>query len=333
MLRSPDQVYHVTVMPCYDKKLEASRKDFYSDIYSTRDVDCVLTTSELDLIMKERGWDLSAKLAEECDLPASGDHELLLPELLVHPGTSSGSYLHSICQSLQTPTTILTTKVIRSSDYEEFVLKDTETGNVVFKAAKCYGFRNLQNVVRKVGKDAGVNTARGAAAGRMMGGARKRVGPSKAAPTEDSLPYDYVEVMACPSGCVNGGGQIRPPTVSADEGSMSMTGSATVISEQPPLSAKWGDKAWTARVEAAYWRTDELPTPPPSPALTSTSQEDDAIPLHPDRRLAEADQCINRILDDLLAAHPIHERALRTELFRTQYRAVEGDVLGINVQW
>ena len=37
------QIYHVTVMPCYDKKLEASRQDF-TDEDGVRDVDCVLTT-------------------------------------------------------------------------------------------------------------------------------------------------------------------------------------------------------------------------------------------------------------------------------------------------
>lgn len=42
--QTPDRIYHVTVMPCYDKKLEASRQDFYSDLYGTRDVDCVITT-------------------------------------------------------------------------------------------------------------------------------------------------------------------------------------------------------------------------------------------------------------------------------------------------
>lgn len=31
-------------MPCFDKKLEASRNDFYSDVYATRDVDCVITS-------------------------------------------------------------------------------------------------------------------------------------------------------------------------------------------------------------------------------------------------------------------------------------------------
>lgn len=40
-------IYHVTVMPCFDKKLEASRSDFYNDIYSTRDVDCVITSGNV----------------------------------------------------------------------------------------------------------------------------------------------------------------------------------------------------------------------------------------------------------------------------------------------
>lgn len=42
---SPEQVYHVTLMPCYDKKLEASRIDFYNELKETRDVDCVITAS------------------------------------------------------------------------------------------------------------------------------------------------------------------------------------------------------------------------------------------------------------------------------------------------
>ncbi len=45
-LSSPNEIYHVTVMPCYDKKLEASREDFYNDLYRTRDVDCVITSGK-----------------------------------------------------------------------------------------------------------------------------------------------------------------------------------------------------------------------------------------------------------------------------------------------
>lgn len=39
------KLYHVTVMPCYDKKLEASREDFYSEATDSKDVDCVITSS------------------------------------------------------------------------------------------------------------------------------------------------------------------------------------------------------------------------------------------------------------------------------------------------
>lgn len=47
----PDDIYHVCVMPCYDKKLEASRSDF--EIDGVRDVDCVITTGELEKLILE----------------------------------------------------------------------------------------------------------------------------------------------------------------------------------------------------------------------------------------------------------------------------------------
>lgn len=42
--KTPERIYHATLMMCYDKKLEASREDFYDDIYHTRDVDLVITS-------------------------------------------------------------------------------------------------------------------------------------------------------------------------------------------------------------------------------------------------------------------------------------------------
>ena len=44
--------------------------------------------------------------------------------------------------------------------------------------ALAYGFRNIQNIVQKIKRG--------------------------------KCPYHFVEIMACPSGCANGGGQIRP---------------------------------------------------------------------------------------------------------------------------
>jgi iron only hydrogenase large subunit-like protein len=97
--RRPDQIYHVSVMPCYNEKLEASRQDFYNDIHSTRDVDCVITTGELELLMRgEKGWDLSVPVPGEDNTPCSE----YIPELLVHPGTSSGSYLHTLMHDERT---------------------------------------------------------------------------------------------------------------------------------------------------------------------------------------------------------------------------------------
>lgn len=40
------KIYHLTIMPCYDKKLEASREDFFSEVTESKDVDCVITSSE-----------------------------------------------------------------------------------------------------------------------------------------------------------------------------------------------------------------------------------------------------------------------------------------------
>lgn len=44
------QIYHVTVMPCYDKKLEASRPDFLDENTQSREVDCVITASKFKAI-------------------------------------------------------------------------------------------------------------------------------------------------------------------------------------------------------------------------------------------------------------------------------------------
>ncbi|XP_037240121.1 cytosolic iron-sulfur assembly component 3 isoform X2 [Falco rusticolus] len=128
---APDQIYHVTVMPCYDKKLEASRPDFFNQEYQTRDVDCVITTGEVLKLLEQEGISLS-----DVD-PAPLD-------------------------------TI-------NKDFQEVTLE--KDGVVLLQFALAYGFRNIQNFVQKLKRG--------------------------------KSPYHYVEVMACPSGCLNGGGQIK----------------------------------------------------------------------------------------------------------------------------
>lgn len=50
---SPEKIFHVVVAPCYDKKLEALREDFYTALYNSQEVDCVLTSGEAFIICED----------------------------------------------------------------------------------------------------------------------------------------------------------------------------------------------------------------------------------------------------------------------------------------
>jgi len=340
-VNSPDQIYHVTVMPCYDKKLEASRQDFYNDVFATREVDCVITTGELELLMKEKSWDVSVPVVNELvptppRTPPPGtsgtDLGTALPQMISHPGTSSGSYLHTIIEAVKarhrlggSPDLELSTKALRSADYEEYTLMDKETGKVVFKGVKCYGFRNLQNIVRRVGKEVGVQTGKGAA-GRLAG-VRGRV-VKKTATGGGDVNLDYVEVMACPGGCINGGGQLkrREPT-KADPGQKDSEGYQRDWAEGgvdlgSGLGARWGDKEWTKEVERVYWMERDSDDP--------THGGIDVFAVSMLHEICRSDSVPvlswSESMDDKAEAQ-------RKALFRTEYRAVESEVDGLFVQW
>jgi len=174
--KTPDQIYHVTVMPCFDKKLEASRSDFYNDLYQTRDVDCVITSGEVEQMLQQEGVSL-ANVEEEPLDAIIGNGE----EVVNHAGGGSGGYLEHIVKYASKEMYGLTLeslkyKTLRNQDFKEVTVEDGE--KVLFKFAIAYGFRNIQNIVQKIKRNKST--------------------------------YHFVEVMACPSGCLNGGGQIRP---------------------------------------------------------------------------------------------------------------------------
>ena len=75
----------------------------------------------------------------------------------------------------------------RNPDLREVTLE--VDGRVALRFATAYGFRNIQSVTRKLKTQAAAGS--GSASG--PGG------------------YDFVEIMACPGGCLNGGGQLPPP--------------------------------------------------------------------------------------------------------------------------
>ncbi|XDV13666.1 hypothetical protein PO909_002033 [Leuciscus waleckii] len=174
----PQNIYHVTVMPCYDKKLEASRPDFYLNEFETREVDCVITSGEVLKMLEEENVSLRDVELAPLDTMFSN---VCGEELLRHAGSGSGGYLHHIYkhaakQLFGVEVDELTYKTVKNKDFQEVTLE--KDGQVLLRFAAAYGFRNIQNLVQKLKRG--------------------------------KSPYHFVEVMACPSGCLNGGGQLKP---------------------------------------------------------------------------------------------------------------------------
>eukprot|EP00743_Colponemidia_sp_Colp-15_P003039 GILK01003285.1.p1 GENE.GILK01003285.1~~GILK01003285.1.p1 ORF type:complete len:505 (-),score=90.58 GILK01003285.1:106-1503(-) len=191
--RLSSQIYHVAIMPCYDRKLEASRTDFavtdetMSDQDETessiRDVDTVLTSGEVLDMLNEKNLSLDSLPNSPIDRMFSGvteDESALICSVEQRAG--SDGYLESIFRYAakelfgKTVEGPLQYKMGRNNDLREVVLE--ENGQVLLKFAAAYGFRNIQNIVQKI--------------------KRKKAD------------FHYVEIMACPGGCLSGGGQIKP---------------------------------------------------------------------------------------------------------------------------
>eukprot|EP01129_Flabellula_baltica_P005833 TRINITY_DN213_c0_g1_i1.p1 TRINITY_DN213_c0_g1~~TRINITY_DN213_c0_g1_i1.p1 ORF type:complete len:455 (+),score=101.33 TRINITY_DN213_c0_g1_i1:60-1424(+) len=173
------QICHVAIMTCYDKKLEASRKDF-EDSEGVKDVDSVLVTSELVQIIDRLGVDMSTVPFSEID-----DFNMMYNNIgddgkfFGMPGVSDGFceyvFRHAAKEMFGLDIESVEFQKKRNKDFKFTELKFN--GKTVLKFATAYGLRNIENVVRmiKLGR----------------------------------CDYDFVEIMACPGGCTNGAGQIK----------------------------------------------------------------------------------------------------------------------------
>lgn len=224
----PGDVLVVAVMPCFDKKLEASRKDFVDDATRSKDVDLVLSSLELADWMDREGVRGPSDL-EPADLVldpkvdpiavlrslAPDGHEL---ECAVQKDSGSGGYAAAIArqaacelwglswsQAAALPFDFepgrnpdIATAVLRRPEGSRASVAEDHTPDSL-EFVRAYGFRNVQGVVNRL-----------------------RRGKSSA---------HYVEVMACPGGCPNGGGQTKPEASGA-------TDAPTLIAEKEALRAR-----------------------------------------------------------------------------------------------
>ncbi|KAF1944477.1 iron-sulfur cluster assembly associated protein-like protein Nar1 [Clathrospora elynae] len=278
----PSQIWHVAIMPCFDKKLEASRSELTSAAWlpnydqsqeKIRDTDCVITAREILHMAAARGINFASlprtplSSADRTPFPDPKLDAFLFPlsrrKKQSAVAGSSGGYLYHILQTYQAqnPGSEIAVARGRNADVVEYsVVRGSE---IIIKAARFYGFRNIQNLVRRL---------KPAKASRLPGGKTgvvRRPGAAGAAAGEGVKDYAYVEVMACPGGCTNGGGQVKVMEVEE----VRNYGGVEEDTRAPKPGPK-EQKEWLAKVDEAYF--------------SASDSEDDKVNGDGDRELRDS---------------------------------------------
>ena len=163
-------IYSVSIMPCTAKKFEAARPEMNSSGY--QDVDAVITVREIARMIKQAGIDFANLPDEECDAPMG---------LGTGAATIFGTTGGVMEAALRTVYEVVVGKELPKLELEE--VRGT-MGEI--KEATI----DLNGTPVKV---AVVNTLARA----------KEIMKQVQAGTAD---YTFIEIMACPNGCVGGGG-------------------------------------------------------------------------------------------------------------------------------
>jgi NADH-quinone oxidoreductase subunit G len=169
-----DKLFIVSVMPCVAKKFEAARSELSTNGY--QDVDAVITTSELAKMIKSAGIVFNELQEESFDIPY---------------GLSTGSAV------IYGMTGGVATAVVREATYLLTGLRITD-----IEMSPVDGFPGLRSALVDLPDGSQVKLA--VVSG--MGNVRRVL----EALDSKQLEYDIVEIMACPGGCVGGGGQPLP---------------------------------------------------------------------------------------------------------------------------
>ena len=167
--KDPKKIMSVSIMPCTAKKFECTRPEMGRDGY--RDIDVVLTVRELASMIREAGINIEALPESEFDLPfgiGSGAGEIF---------GATGGVMEA---ALRTVYEVVTGKELEKLDFEAV------RGFVGVKEATV----DLNGTIVKV------------AVANGLGNARKVMDAIKAGTAD----YHFIEIMACPGGCIGGGG-------------------------------------------------------------------------------------------------------------------------------
>ena len=166
-------IVSVSIMPCTAKKAEAVRPEFSTN--GIQDVDYVLTTRELGRMIKEAGIDFAALPAEQYDAPFG---------ISTGAGVIFGSSGGVMEAALRTVAEVVTGKPLES---------------IEFTAVR--GLAGIKAAAVPIG-DLTVKIA----VANALSNARIMMDKIRAGEAD----YQFIEIMACPGGCIGGGGQPVP---------------------------------------------------------------------------------------------------------------------------
>ena len=205
--KDPKDIVVVSIMPCTAKKFEITRDDMSGAGEGLRDVDVSITTRELGNMIERAGF-LFAELPESDFDPALG-----IASGAAHIFGASGGVMEA---ALRTAAEVLTGKNLGSIEFHE--------------VRGAHGIKEATYDI--AGKTLSVCVLSGAANARIVlddlrSGKRH---------------YDFIEIMACPGGCVNGGGQPYQPSVVRNFRSLSAARSEALYREDSSMDLRKSHK-------------------------------------------------------------------------------------------
>jgi len=184
----PSKIVSVSVMPCTAKKFEADRPEMRASGY--KDIDYVLTTRELAIMIKQAGLDFKNLEPAHYD-SIMGDSTGAAVIFGATGGVMEAALrtAYEIVTGREVPFTNLNITPVRGMDgVKEATIKiEGCTDDWKFlegaelKVAIAHGLVNANKIMKMV--------------------------------KEGKAPYHFVEIMACPGGCIGGGGQPIPTSM------------------------------------------------------------------------------------------------------------------------
>lgn len=194
---APNRIHNVLITNCTADKGEARRQEYVTG--HTQDIDYVLTTRELARLIRLNGTDLQRLEPEPADGPFHAVSSA--GKLFAIAGGEAEATLRTVSREL-TKKEMSDSKLtrLRGSRAVRETTLSTPKGEISFAAVS-----GLKQAIRLLDE--------------IAAGKKK---------------YDFIEVMVCPDGCVNGGGQPIPPS---DEITRARTRTINEIDKNEALKA------------------------------------------------------------------------------------------------